>query len=242
MQYYKIRQNGFKEIKKQMLIRILPIMLIAVTVGITISSVNSQDKAIDINILPIIIPLIAVAVGVGFYRGINRQKVLFESYQLTLTSNLITREQFNTPTVSIYFNDIKEIIKNKNGSFIVRGKDPTDLIAIPVQIDNYIELENALDQIKSITTKSSKSFLRQYSIAIVVFTLALMLCLYTVTNKIIVAFSGTLLVAILLWSIYEIRRSKNIDAKTKSSMWWVLIVLASIIGMMIMKLIGVPKT
>lgn len=91
MQIFKIRQDGFKEIKKQMLIRTLPIMLIAVTIGIVISSINPKDKA-DVNVLPIIIPLIEVAVGFGLYRGLNRQKTLFDSYTLTVTNNLITRE------------------------------------------------------------------------------------------------------------------------------------------------------
>jgi len=241
MQQYKIRQDGFKEIKKQMLIRTIPIMLIAVAIGITISSINSKDKTTAVNVLPIVIPVMAIAVGFGLYRGVKRQKVLFESYQLTLTNNTITREQFNTPTISIYFNDVKEIVKNKNGSFIIKGKDRIDLIAIPTQIENYSELEKTLTQIKPVETKSSKPFFQKYSLVITLLTLALMLCVYTITNKIIVALSGTILVAILSSSFYEVRRSKNIDAKTKSSMWWVLIVLASIICVMIMKLIGIQK-
>ena len=225
-----------------MLIRTLPIMLIAVTVGITISSINSKDKTAEVNVLPIIIPFIAVVVGFGLYRGVNRQKGLFESYQLTLTNNLITREQLNTPTISIYFNDIKEIVKNKNGSFIVKGKDPTDLIMIPAQIDNYSDLEKTLNEIKQIATQLDKSFLQKYSIALTMLTLGLMFCVYTLTNKIFVAVCGTILVGILSWSFYEVRKSKNIDAKTKRGMWWVLIVLASIIGVVIMKLFGVQKT
>jgi hypothetical protein len=183
----------------------------------------------------------AVSVGLGLFRGTNRQKRRFESYQLILTNNLITREQFNTPTISIYFNDIKEIVKNKNGSFSIRGKDARDLIAIPAQIEKYTALENALTQIKPFTTKHSRSFLQQYGMAIAIFPFVLTVCLYTVTNKIIVLLSGTILIAILAWSFYEIRRSKNIDAKTKRGTWWLLVVLTSIIGVMIMKLTGVPK-
>ena len=217
-------------------------MLIAVTVGISISSINSKDKIAEVNVLPIIIPFIAIVVGFGLYRGINRQKGLFESYQLTLTNNLITREQLNTPTISIYFNDIREIVKNKNGSFIVKGKVPTDLIMIPAQIDNYSDLEKTLNEIKQVATQLDKSFLQKYSIALTMLTLGLMFCVYTLANKILVAACGAILVGILSWSFYEIRKSKNIDVKTKRGMWWVLIILASIIGVVIMKLLGVQKT
>ena len=241
MQHYKIRQDGFKEITKQMLIRTLPMMLIAITIGITISTINSKDKSDLVNVLPIIIPLLTVAAIFGVYRGVNRQRGLFESYQLTFTNNVITREQHKTPTVSIYFNDITEIVKNKNGSFIVKGKDPMDVIAIPAQIENYLELENKLTQIKQISTNSNKNFLLRNGIAVTILTLGLMLCVYTVTNKIVVAIIGTILLGILTWSFYQVRTSKNVDAKTKRSMWWVLIVFASIIGVMIMKLFGLQK-
>src|ERR1700733_4431838 len=73
MQIFKIRQDGIKDIKKQAVIRTLPVILIAVTVGIVISSINSKDNAADKNVLPVVIPLIALAVGFGMYRGVNRQ-------------------------------------------------------------------------------------------------------------------------------------------------------------------------
>ncbi len=221
-----------------MLIRTLPIMLIAVTVGIVISSINAKDKAADVNVLPFLIPFIAVAVGFGLYRGVNRQKTLFDSYTLTITNNLITREQFNTPTISIYFNDIKEIAKHKDGSFTIKGKDATDLIGVPPQIDNYSQLETTLQNIQPITAKDSVSFLQKYQSLTGLLTVGLMLCVYTVNNKIVVALTGTTLVALMIWSFIKIRSSKNIDSKTKRSVWWVLLVLASVIAVMISKLTG----
>ena len=241
MQQFKISQDGFKEIKKQMLIRAIPLMLIALTVGIVIGTVNSKEKTKEINVLPFVIPFCAVVIGLGLYRGVNRQKGLFDSYTLTFTNNLITREQLNTQTISIYFNDIKEIVKNRNGSFTIKGKDVTDMIVVPSQIENYGKLQEILVQLKPFATKSNDHFLQKYSSILGILTLGLMLCVYTVTNRIVVVLSGTLLIGLMLWSFFEVQRSKNIDNKTKRSMWWVLIVLASIIAIMIMKLTGQQK-
>lgn len=238
MQTFKIRQDGFKEIKKQMLVRVVPIILIAVIVGIVVSFINSKDKATDINILPIIIPFFALVVGFSLYRGVNRQKVLFDSYTLTITNNLITREQLNTPTISIYFNDIKEITKHKNGSFTIKGKDTTDLIGVPSQIDNYSQLETILQNIRPITVKESVSFLQKYQSLTALLTMGLMLCVYTVNNKIIVALTGTTLVVLMIWSFIKVQSSKNVDSKTKRNIWWVLLVLVSVIAVMIFKLTG----
>lgn len=236
MQTYKIRKDGFKEIKKQMLIRTFPIILIAVTVGIVISSTNSKYKAADTNVLPFLIPFIASAVGYGLYRAVNRQKSIFDSYTLTITNNLITREQLNTPTISIYLNDIKEITKHKNGSLTIKGKDTTDLIGIPSQIDDYSKLETTLRDIQPIKIKDNVSSFKKYQSLTGILTVVLMLCVYTVNNKIIVAFTGTTLVALMIWSIIKIRTSKNIDNNTKRSVWWVFLVLASVIAVMIFKL------
>lgn len=238
MHIFKIRQDGFKEIKKQMLIRTIPIMLVAVIVGIVISSINSKDETGDINVLPIVIPLVAVAVGYGIYRGVNRQKAIFESYSLTFTNNLITREQQNTPTISIYFNDVKEITKHKNGSLTIKGKDATDLIQIPAQIDNDYKLETILQDIQPIAFKDKVSFLEKYQSLSGLLTGGLMLCVYVVNNKIIVGIAGVTLLVWMIWSFIKIRRSKNVDNKTKKSMWWILIVLASVIAVMIFKLTG----
>ena len=239
MQVFKISQDGFKEIKKQMLIRTLPVMLIAVTVGIAISFINSKDNSAKVNVLPIVIPIMAAAVGFGLYRGVNRQKSLFESYTLTITNNLVTREQLNTPTISIYFNEVKEIAKHKNGSFTIKGKETVDLIVIPAQIDDYLQLETALQQIQPIVVKDKVSFMEKYQSLSGLLTVGLMLCVYTVNNKIIVALTGSTLVALMVWSFNKIRSSKNVDSKTKRSVWWVALVLASVIAVMIFKLTGI---
>ena len=238
MQVFKIRQDGFKEIRKKMLLRSIPMLLIAGAAGIAISTINSKQKEDDVNVFPIIIPFMAAALGFGLYRGVNRQKALFESYSLTITNNLITREQVNTPTISIYFNDVKEIAKHKNGSFTIKGKETVDLIGIPAQIDNPTQLETALQQIQPIVVKDKVSFMEKYQSLTGLVTVGLMLCVYTVNNKIVVALTGSALVALMVWSFIKIRSSKNVDSKTKRSIWWVVLVLASVIAVMVFKLTG----
>ena len=234
MQTFKIRQSGFKEIRKTILARTIPLLLIVLAFGITIAS-RSLDYT---DILPYYIPFIIILLALGIYRGLNRQKKLLTSYTLTITNNLITREQVNTPTISIYFNNIKEISKNKNGVFTIKGIDKEDVIIIPSQIDNYFQLEATLQSISQIVAKDKVSLFQKYQSLTSLLTVGLMLCVYTVNNKIIVALTGTMLITIMIWSLIKIRNSKNIDSKTKKIFWWSLIVLASVIAMMIIKLTG----
>lgn len=237
MQEYKIKSDGFKEIRKQILIRTIPILIVAITVGILISSLNSSNKSADTSTLAIIIPVILLFVGVGLYRGINRQKTLFESYKITLTENLVKREQLNTPTISVYFNDIQEIVQKSNRNIIIKGSDPKNVIIVPAQINNYSEFYEALSQIIPVRNRPSNSLFQKYQFLLVILALALLMLVYTVSNKTVVTISGSFLILILVWSLITIRNNKNIDIKTKRAAWWVLIVIASIIYIMYNKLI-----
>jgi NhaP-type Na+/H+ or K+/H+ antiporter len=241
MQNFSIRPGGFNAIRKQMLIRTIPLMLIAVIVGILISTINSKNQADNVNILPFIIPFAFLAVGFGIYRGVNRQKSLLDSYTLNSTNNLIIREQLNTPTISIYFSDIREIAKLKNGSFLIKGKDPSDIIVVPAQIDNYAQLESLLNDIHQVTNKAAVSFKEKYQVLIGLLAPGLMFVVYTVSNKVVVGLAGTALLGLMTWSFIKIRQNKNLDSKTKRISWWILLVLASVITAMITKLTGGSK-
>ena len=76
------------------------------------------------------------ALAFGLYRGVNRQKEIFDSYRLTLDNNAITREQHKTPTITISNTDVIEIVKNSNGSFTLKGNSPVNVIGVPSQIDD----------------------------------------------------------------------------------------------------------
>ena len=88
MQQFKIRQNGFKEIRKNILLKSIPIFVILIIFIVVTGTINSRNKAEDINTLPFIIPIILGAAGFGIYRGIKKQAALFASYTLSISNNL----------------------------------------------------------------------------------------------------------------------------------------------------------
>ena len=126
--------------------------------------------------------------------------------------------------------------KNKDGGFIVKGKADTDTIIIPAQVERHSELEAHLNSIKPIQAKLSSPLLEKYRSLLPLITVGLMVTLFTSTNKMIVAVTGILLVVLMSLSALEIRKSKNIDRKTKRNAWWVIFVLLSVIGVMVVKL------
>jgi len=87
-----------------------------------------------------------------------------------------------------------------------------------------------------VETVTSTPVLKKYQGLFSLATLGLMVCVFTVTDKLIVAVSGVIVMAVLVWGFIEIRRSKNVDAKTKQSAWYVLVVLISVAAIVYFKL------
>jgi hypothetical protein len=54
-------------------------------------------------------------------------------------------------------------------------------------------------------------------------------------NKWVVAIAGAVLVALMIYSFLELKRSKNVDNKTKFASAFSLIVVIAVIGMLIEK-------
>jgi hypothetical protein len=42
----------------------------------------------------------------------------------------------------------------------------------------------------------------------------------------------------LVWAVYQVQTSRNVDRKTKRSNWWTVVVILAVLGIMYSKLIG----
>lgn len=246
---FRIKPGGYKEIRKKMLLWGIPSYFIIVAIALTITFSMDYGRNDEIKpdsysnsdpyewitwAIPVIV--VASAASMGIYRAIRRVKKAYESYELTISENLIAREQANTPTISIFLGEVEEIIKRRNKILMVRGKTVRDMILIPAQIENYDQLETALNEIKPITTKGKTTSWIQLQRLLGLVAVALMICVYTVDNKIVVGVAAVLFSAFFIYSFIQIQKSKNIDYRTKRSRWLTLIVVLSVLGLTIMKL------
>ncbi|PXY41819.1 hypothetical protein DMB65_04445 [Flavobacterium cheongpyeongense] len=235
---FKIRPNGFEDMKKQLIIKSVPTLLLSMTFGIAIVFFNSKEKEDVLDVLPFMIPICLFALGYGLYKGLKRQKMLFESYKLIFSENNVVREQVNTPIINIQFSDIQSITKDKKGGYVIKGKSAVETILIPAQIDNYENLEILCNQIKPIEEFQQPKFDEKYRIPFVLLTLCCMAIVYVSDNKILVGVSALIVSGMLISSFIKIRKNKNIDNKTKRSSYYSLLVLVSVLIVTIMKIIS----
>lgn len=238
MEQFKIRQDGFKEIRKVLLIKLLPNLLIVILGVLAFKYFTTNWQQTDIKSLLFTVLLWLGILAFGIYWSIKRQKRIFDSYVLTIDDASITREQYNTPKITILKDDIREIIKNSIGGFIIKGDSNANMIMVVSQIENYDKLEELLAQIRPISIKTSESFYYKFRFLISILVLGLMAAVYTLQNKIIVGVSGIALLIFFTYSIFVIQRDKNIDNNTKRGFWVIIILVLSIIVTMYFKLIA----
>lgn len=240
MQQFKISDDSFNKIRKKQLVKFIPIIVIGIAFTIAVTTLKSKKEDHQTNTVAILITTPLVLAGVFFmlYRGINKQKPLFDSYTIIVDANVITRKQLNTPDMAIYFNEISEIDKTKNNTILIKGKTPAETIVVIPQIDNYSELEKLLNEIKPINQHPTVSLFQKYSKVIGILTAALMMAAFMAANKIIVGICGTLAAGIFIYSYIQIVRNPNIEDKVKRKMRIIFIPVAAIVYVTIAKITG----
>jgi len=213
-------------------------MLICSTVGMVMGTLDSHGAKVSIlTFIPLLI-FIPIVLVFGLWRGLQKQKAMMESYELTISDWHICREQLNTPDISILTSEVVEILKGHKGGFSIKGSRNNGTIYIPLYIENQEQLEATLQQIHPITVKTGYSPLQKFQLLLPVIVIGLWICVFAVNNKIIAGIAGILVTALLTWSLVTIQKSKNVDRKTMNRSWLILLPLISLIGSTILKLIA----
>jgi len=238
MKQFKNKKEGFKKLRNKILLLSIPLTLVTCVFVYIISFADpAVNKTSNVNMLPFTATLILGIFAYSIYRSNKRQKVIFDSYRLTIDDESITREQYNTQTIRFLITDIRKITKTNKGAFVIQGNKPTEYIVISADIEDKLELEKLLEKICEFTMSSSKPIMAYMIIPLTIVVLGLMAIVYKSDNKILVGISGPLLVAFMLWSFASIQKNKNFDKKTKRSSYLVFILILSVIGITIFKLL-----
>lgn len=249
---FRIKPNGYKEIRKKILLFSIPAFILGfVITGISIytSTINRSNdvtpgyvpdhsmELIDfIAYLPMVI-FIAI-LGFGLKRMLKKTKKVLESYELTISENLIAREQLNTPTISIYLTEVQEIIKRKKGGFYIKGEKARDLIIVPKQIENPEQLELALEKIRPLVPKGKGANQLKWQALLGLASMGLLITVNVSFNEIVVAVAGILFLGITVYNFIQAQKSKNIDYRTKRTRWISLVLSFFVIYVMYIKLTG----
>lgn len=234
MKEFRITEPQYRKFQRRFLAIYIPTIALGIVV-ILIADIRSTPAG-EFPIWTVLVPAFILYFSFIIYRTVRRQRRIMMTYLVSISDSDITRQQDKTPTISISFMEIKEIIKTKSGGFLVKGLDRTDVITIPKWLDETGELERALLTLAPITTDRRDPFLLRYRLGLRLLGIGLFICLLTVQNKIVIGFSALLLAGLIGWNFYEVQTSKNVTSGMKRSSWLLLLIIACILYLTYVKL------
>jgi hypothetical protein len=235
MQQFKMGEDAYKILRKRWLTTIFPMAALAAAIGVTIQMASGQS---DKYALLFVIPIVGGMIGLNIYRTLKRQKKFLSVFSVTISDDQITREQLNSPPLSISFMEIKEITKTKKGSFIIRGLHRNDVIQIPYMIEDPGKLEACLTALAPVAVSQKEVQKRNIRFLLFALVIGMMIAVYSVTDKLVVGLCGLGVIGFFGWAAYEVLSNKNISPKTKRSLWFFIPIIGSILWIVYEKLTG----
>ncbi|MDP3467161.1 MAG: hypothetical protein Q8S11_02430 [Daejeonella sp.] len=214
MYQFEIRKDCIKEVRISILKKVILGSLI-------ILGFLSYKYFKDPNIYVLLLATTTMVGAIiwGYYKAVERQMLLYDSYVLTIDSQTIKREQYDTPDIIIKTADISRIIKNRDGSFSIKGNSPATTLEVPSQLEEYERFENVLSGIKPISKKTGI----QFEDLVIILFLGSFVTVLISNDKIIIAACAAIVVIGWSYSVFKNQQNQNIDSKSKSN-WWIGII------------------
>jgi hypothetical protein len=238
---YTIRPEGFNEVRNKILTKLIPLFILAISVGTytSFSNLNFQDG--DYTSLYIAIPVFLIYGLFSISRSLNRRKKMFESYSLSIDENSIWRDIKDTPSIHLYRSEVEQIQVLPNKVILIKTREKGNMIYVPAQVSNYDDLVNVLSEIKPLEQSDSILKKQRWSILASIAMLGFLVLTFTSSNKFIVTFSGVGLLILSILLLRKVKGNNNIDYKTKRGLNWYWFLMAVIILRVVFIWIGFIK-
>ncbi len=82
---YRISEGGFKALRNKTLLITVPVVVLGMAIGFTIAHFNTTHEPDDINVLPYIIPVVAIIMGFNIQAEVQK---LNKTILLTLSRTM----------------------------------------------------------------------------------------------------------------------------------------------------------
>jgi len=136
MREYKLSPLFFSQMRRRILSVGLPIMLLALVVGVLVGAQSEQS----ITRLLITVSLILILLAFSFTRAIRQQQKHWARYRLIIDENSIKKVQHGLAEIAIGYDEISKITESSSAGLVVQALTPYRQIAVPTTLEGYSEL------------------------------------------------------------------------------------------------------
>lgn len=220
---YKLTPDFFTTLQKKFYFVTVPIVLLMLLGGFFLATIQS---GINIGVI-LIIPILLIVMILSLRKSLNQQKQSWASYQLKIESDSISLHRDRLGTVTISKDEIFSIKEYSGASIVVQAGDKQ--IVIPVTLENFPEVRRLISEWQNIDfakSKNSQNILMMYSVTVL--TLLAFGIVAFGSNKVLVLTAGSILLIVLISSLFLSQRNNNLDNKAKRGLWWIIIPMFAI--------------
>ena len=236
MKTYKISESGLDILKRKSIIRALPFFLLALGLSIVLSQYgpNAENRSTEGN--EFIYPIMTLVLGAAIVVSYKRNGKILESFEIEIDEGGIRRTQDKTPEVYLDREDIQGAYQLKDGGIKLQGKTNKDFIVIPAHMEEQEELREKIQAWRELEALPEANALQKLSRFLAIPYIASMMGVFVLENKILVGIAGLVFIGFSVWTMREIQRSKHVDKRVKNASWWMIILILSVLGTVIMKI------
>ena len=216
MYTFKTKPDGFRQIKRTIMFRDFPLILLTISSVMFVMAFGKTEKPIDWYLLATAFLILSVIIAFSFLQIMIHRRHIYEDFLLTIDEDWITREQYHTDTLTVAKDEVSKIYKTSNGGLVIQGSPGSDPIFIPPQMEESDKLERLLSDIKPF---SEAPFLEKYKYLTILTVISLFAAFNLVTNKWFAGISGAVLLGFQAYLLYKRYRHKNIADISKVSIF-----------------------
>ena len=191
----------------------------AAVVGIVIAVRNTQPASMWP--LAMAIPLLCIAGFFGVRQALRRQRLAWQSFELSLTPEGLHRRMAGYPDVEIRRDEISAIEERPSG-LVVRSRPGGQALLIPKGLVGFDEVRQHLTAHHSIQKPGGDTNRLVSQMLAVVATVGVFAVVFLSTDPRVVVPLALIMLAGAAWTIWAVRRSPDIDERTKRTIWIVL--------------------
>ena len=219
-QEFRLGEAFFQNFRRVTLTRTLPLMLLAGAAGFFMTRTGSDLPAgFGMATGGAILLMIAYSMR----RSYRQQTERLRGFRVLLSAEGLRRNQPGLAEVFLHADQICRVVEYPGRSLTVHGPTPAQLIAIPATIEGFQQIRQILETWCPVEIGTSWSLAGQAPALSGVATLAALVTVYRSENAAIVTALGVALIGVLAWAFLSLRSNPNLDAKTKRSVWFVLL-------------------
>lgn len=146
---YRLDRAAFEPVTKRRIFRRMAwaVPMIAGIIAIELYVLGSPDQSGG-NVWPLTLVIVVAAVGLGLFLSVRRQlkagRAQWDSYELTMSDNVLRRQASNLATVEILRPEVTKIVDMRGQGLTVATGDRHLFIFVPEHLVGYAEARGRL--------------------------------------------------------------------------------------------------